>query len=138
MKFEEIIRDKDRLYSGKWFKRRNKSYYIKWNEKLGFVYITAPCDNEDFLQRYSFSPEDFLSDEWQWVEKWYEGDFKKKHPNGVLCWVWDNGSDKKYIDLIVDYSKNKKCPAPFDGVCGNWKNAKPVSKKDPIKFLEDL
>ena len=61
-------------------------------------------------------------------EEWYEGDFKKKYPNGVLCWVWDDNLEPKmYVIIDIDYNSNYK----FVTCCReNFKYAKPVRPEE--------
>ena len=62
-------------------------------------------------------------------EKWYEGDFKKKYPNGVLCWVWHYMSPEKYRTIVVNYVKDSKYPfLSFDNF--TWKCAKPMNSSE--------
>ena len=88
MKLEQIMKDEDSLLGGKWFKRKYRSYCVRWSEdKYLFEMLAEKCVVKNkAIAVYHFNPEDFGVDDWKWVEeKWYEGNFKKKYPNGVLC-----------------------------------------------------
>ena len=54
-------------------------------------------------------PSDFFLD-YEIKEQWYEGDFKKKWPKGVLCWVWDDLNNDKQKRIVVDYDPKDELP----------------------------
>ena len=106
MTLTEIMKDKERLYNQTPFRRKGRSFCVRWVERYGFEKTTSckKYDSEDDeVYKYNFIPEDFLADDWEWVEEWYEGDLKKKYPNGVLCWTWNEDEDNACMNIITDY-----------------------------------
>ena len=136
MKLEQIMKEKESLLGGRWFKRKHKDYCVRWNkDEYLFEMLLENCRNKDkTITVYHFNPEDFVVDDWGWVEEWYEGDFKKKYPNGVLCYVWDEiPYHKKYdiavVVVVVDYVQTSKYPfVAFEG--NYWKYAEPVKSNE--------
>ena len=130
MKIEEIMKDKERLYNQTLFRRKGKSFCIRWIEGYGFEKITSckKYDSEDDeVYRYNFIPEDFLVDDWEWVNEWYEVNFKKKYPNGVLCRAW-NENTSVYIVVIKDYDKLDERFVDTTGRA--WKYAEPIKSEE--------
>ncbi len=127
MTLTEIMKDKERLYNGKPFRRKGRSFCIKWDEQYGFVRINSCKECDDELHRYSFIPEDFLADDWEWVEEWYEGDLKKKYPNGVLCRA-SSRETGSYIVVIKDYDEVHKRFVDTTG--WDWEYAELVKREE--------
>ena len=135
MKLEQIMKDRDSLLSGKWFKRKYRSYCVRWNnDKFLFEMLLGDCRNKDkTIVVYHFNPEDFVEDDWEWVKEWYEGDFRKKYPNGILCYVWGD-SGIKYMRVVTDYKE----PFGWDTDQGYWKNAAPIPKEQaPVIYISE-
>ena len=135
MTLVEIMKNKEKLYSNTPFRRKGKSYCIRWSEEYGFLRTTSHKKydtNNDEICRYNFLPEDFLVDDWEWVEEWYEGDFKKKYPNGVLCWVW-GGFVNPFRAVVIDY---KPSTHYFITENGCWLNAKPVKPEETPAIIK--
>lgn len=56
--------------------------------------------------------------------------FKKKYPNGILCYVYGEGGIK-YMRVVTDYRE----PFGFDTDQGYWKNTAPIpDKKVPVVY----
>jgi len=111
--------------SNKWFKRPCWKHSFKRADKT-----VVKVDNKDihFYLNEILSVKDILADDYILKKEWYEGDFKKKYPNGVWCWVWDK-EDDKIKAVVTNYDKD--VPYPF--VTTSWccyKYAKPLTKKE--------
>jgi hypothetical protein len=64
-------------------------------------------------------------------------DWRENIGEGVLCWVWDDDSEKrKRIAVVVAYHKYRAIPERFvtDKV-GSWANAKPLTPEEAKKFI---
>ena len=129
MKLEEIMKDKKRLNSGTLFKQRNKPYCVKWSEEYGFIEIISYEEDNKVERAYKFTPNDFIVNDWEWVEKWYKGDFKKKYPNGVVVMAWNDKSQEKYKTIMINYIPNTSFPFWTVGEI-SWKYAEPVKPED--------
>ena len=111
------------------FKRKHWDlWYNKLEEKDS---IQAIYENNDSYDSRKLSLLDILADDWEIEERWYEGDFKKKYPNGVLCYIGQNGNIHKpiIITIITDYVEGDD--RPFKSYYDNCSNlefgyAKPV------------
>ena len=71
-------------------------------------------------------PIDYADDIWETEEMWYEGDFKNKYPNGVLCLVRTGIKGGAYMACIKNYTYG--CFIDDSGV--HYENAIPVSPKN--------
>ncbi len=91
------------IKSGKPFKRPCHMYWMLVNNDR-IVYVSA-------VGAINWTPniEDYFADDYFVKEDWYEGDFKKKFPNGVLCWVWDRGFRKR-MAIVIGYDKERVHP----------------------------
>ena len=67
-----------------------------------------------------------FSDKWEIEKEWYECDFKKKYPTGVLCFARNDSEWKK--DIITDYEVGRIYP--FRGTRNNWIYTKFLSKNE--------
>ena len=125
MTFLEVVE------SGKLFKRKNGSCWYRVTKGGNVVKIND--DNSEtliYLDISFITAIDFVI-----KEEWYEGDFKKKYPNGVLCWVYDKWEKKiSYRAVVVDYTKE----SGFKITVGYYySNAEPVTKKDAPTIIEE-
>ena len=141
MTIVEIMKDKKRLYNGVPFRRKNRghlSFLIRWNEDYGFEKISPNGE----VQHYDFIPDNLLADDWEWVEEWYEGDFKKKYPNGVLCWVWDftDDYDSKKVnvhqEIIIDTYIDREGNRVFKSRYRTFKYVKPIEPEEAPTIIE--
>ena len=130
MKLEEIMKDKDSLFEGRWFKRKYKNFCVRWNnDKCLFERLLEDCNNKDKgIVVYHFNPEDFTSHDWSWFKEkkmWHEGNFKGKYPSGVLCWVWDRTDD--YDSRPINYHQEIIIDTYIGGnnttIFKSWSNA---------------
>jgi len=116
------------------FKRKdwNKWYHAP-NSLREVTFFVIDDDMKYYLLTFS----DLLADDYIIKEeKWYDGDFKKKYPNGVLCWVSNLSYSSDYVEIIKDYNSDEE---KFISIINEeWNYAKPISKKDAPVFLEDL
>ena len=71
-------------------------------------------------------------------EEWYEGNFKEKYPNGVMCKVWDKNDDATYTAIVIDYDKVRAYPF-ITSELGKYEFAKPITDKNklPVIFEEE-
>ena len=134
MKLQKAIRN------GKLFKRPNMKYWITI-----FVGFFICLDEEKKRARtYELTKKDVLADDWiifedEIEEKWYEGDFKKKWPNGVLCKVCNNQNTKKIIRPIIEYDTNPWLSSGrrfCDGIL-YWEFAIPVKPEEAPAIIGD-
>lgn len=88
------------IKSGKPFKRK---YWKDWIKRVKDYCVWATGVNKNELANDAISINDILADDWEVKEEWYEGDFKKKYPNGVLCWVWNSYSNVINKRVVIDY-----------------------------------
>ena len=113
------------IKSGKPFKRKGDKDYYSADIKASSVIVLDALD--------------LLADDWVIKEEWYEGDFKAKYPNGVLCYVWDDDSivetSKNRVDIIYAYIPD--WDLPFRGLSTKWIHAQPVPKSEMPACLED-
>ena len=116
--------------SGKKFKRKGEKH---WCSISNTGDIIRHVDGESVLcyaNYFWYTAEDFEVN-----EKWYEGDFKKKYPNGVLCKLYDRKEDQPIYDIVIDYIKDAHYP--FRTKSMNYRRyAEPVSKKDAPAIIE--
>ena len=85
----------------------------------------------------TLSDNDILTDDWElFKEKWYEGNFKEKYPNGILCWVWNYDRANRYMHVITDFIYDE-CPFVFDknGIYKEWCSAEPVKTEDVLAII---
>ena len=74
-------------------------------------------------------------------KKWYEGDFKTRHPNGVLCNVKMYPPDPPVRRIIMDYISFKELPfraqalRAFDPFTEGWAIADPVPPDEAPEIL---
>ena len=115
------------IKSGKPFKRKGDKDYYSADIKASSVIVLDALD--------------LLADDWVIKEEWYEGDFKAKYPNGVLCYVWDGDSSSESEDLKIRvdiiYAYVPDWDFPFRGLSFGWEHAKPVPKNEMPACLED-
>ena len=71
-------------------------------------------------------------------EKWYEGDFKEKYPNGVWCWAWNYNRKPQRFVKIVDYDIRVQYYPFIDREGGNWTDAEPITKEEIIKIYNEV
>jgi len=121
------------LKSGKPFKRQHWDcwYIVKTkNPKSSFRLYCKK--HEDFLQ---VSLEDILANDWITKGEWYEGDFKKKYPNGVYCVILDKGSlYYNKVTIIYNYDITN-APFPFMGQATGYQKVRPATKEEVDKIL---
>ena len=60
---------------------------------------------------------------WYTKTGWYEN----IPPEGVLCWVWDDGCAKS-VNIVTLYDKDKDFPFMSDLDC--WENAAPIKPEE--------
>lgn len=75
----------------------------------------------------------YADDSWEVEEMWYEGDFKAKYPNGVLCLVSTGIRGNTYMTCIVDY----KYDVFVDDSGIHYENATPVKSEDAPAIIGD-
>ena len=140
MKLEEIMKSKNNLFNGVWFKRKNKDYKIRWN------YITDKFEylHNKEIKDYCFSLDDFEVNNWEWLrdEEWYEGNFKDKYPNGVICWVWDipDNCNSERVNCHQEIIKSVVIKENKYVFCdGNkyWRYAEPVKSDEAPAIIEN-
>ena len=131
------------IKSGRPFKRKGLNFYLECQKSnySGNLCFYLQCTRA----AYTLSGDDILADDWEVLEKWYEGNFKKKYPNGVLCKVGNSeGLYKPYnIKIITNYVKGDKYP--FKSYYGNptgclleYEYAEPVKPEEaPAIIGED-
>lgn len=110
------------IKSGKYFKRK------KWNF---YLHVDGYNIYDEKEQIFTLDTTDILADDWEVKEEWYEGDFKKKYPNGVLCWVWDI-CEEKVARVVNDYKQINEYPFivyEMDRIV-TFKYAKPVKPSE--------
>ena len=116
--------------SGKEFKFENRGSWM-YIGRNGIIYYSGT------IFPAQFSKEEVLSNKWivKEEEKWYEGNFKEKFPQGVLCKVSCNV--KRWgTDIIMNYSRDLH--HPFIGSRDDWLNAKPIPKDEiPVILTEE-
>lgn len=68
------------------------------------------------------------------MEKWYKGDFKKKYPKGVLCWIWkDYPYSPIHKRVVVDFDSRIQ---RFKTDTGTWVYAKPVKPEEAPAIIK--
>ena len=117
------------LKTGKPFKRKKKTFYLSVNQegKIGFE------ESGGFIEA-TLTKEDILADDWMIKEEWYEGDFKKKYPKGLICWAWDYDGDDKAKVVMIAF--NKKSEFPFETEEGCYRYAEPITKEEAPTILD--
>ena len=125
---------KEAIKSGKRFRLRfiPSNLTTRWYEigEDGGIYYdkkTTPI---------TFAKDAILSNNWETEEKWYEGDFRTKYPNGVFCKVTLSNSGYVANLAVTDYCKGEGLPFKT-GNCGAWRFAKPVSPKYAPAIIEE-
>ena len=77
--------------------------------------------------------EDILRDDYEIKKEWYEGNFKEKYPNGILCRVRNYENSKWYPAIVIDY--NFFNAYPFETASGEWKWAEPIPKDEKLPYI---
>ena len=115
------------IKTGKPFKRKGWNFYLECQKSnySGNLCFYLQCTRT----AYTLSGDDILADDWEVLEKWYEGDFEKKYPNGVLCWVWESFRDFKIIRVIKDYNP-QECYPFLSQDNYRWSRAKPIKPSE--------
>ena len=119
------------IKSGRPFKRKQQAYWMVVN---GSNIIISDGEYNKYLSYYDIDVKDILTKDWIIKEEWYEGDFKSKWPNGVLCWVWDSNLTSKIKMVVIDYRKNLS--KPFKTYFYNWDHAEPVKPEEAPAIIE--
>ena len=96
------------IKSGRPFKRPHYENWLVIDELNNKIWFSINKGRGRFLP--SFSAEDLLADDWKIKEKWYEGNFKKKYPNGVLCWCYNENIINGVVDIIINYDEKSNFP----------------------------
>ncbi len=120
---------KNAFNSDKWFKR---PCWNLWFRRQDDVCVENSNNIKDIPLNTILSVEDIFAEDYvirdELEEKWWEGNFKKKYPNGVLCWV---GNDKDHLItkiIIVDYYPVKKYFLDDRGIA--YRYAEPVRPEE--------
>lgn len=122
------------IKEGKTVRVNNVESYIDWSGKWGYfkkdccgeLTLCVHQKNNKVSVIYDIPLEVVISDGWEVEEKWYEGDFKNKYPNGVLCLVRTGIKGGAYMACIKNYTYG--CFIDDSGV--HYENAIPVSPKN--------
>ncbi len=111
---------KEAIESGRPFKLPELNYWIK-------------VENEEFeteVGKFIVKPKDLFRNDWKIKEKWYEGDFKKKWPKGVLCKVWDEAHNISMVARVRDYKADEDYPFIVAKGIYRFTHAEPVKPEE--------
>ena len=115
------------ILSEKPFKRKDWEFYFK--VRRNSIYLEST--NSLFIPK----KEDILANDYEIEEKWYEGNFKKKWPNGVLCKVGDNIKYHQIFAIVVDYIPDSQ--NPFLTINNTlWKSAEPIKPEEAPAIIK--
>ena len=67
MTLAEIMRDREELFDGKWFKRKTKPYAVRWNHLKDRFEYKLGKEIKEFC--FQFDLDDFLADDWEWLKE---------------------------------------------------------------------
>ena len=115
----------DAIESGRPFRRPGHGFWLGVEDNTIIDYE----DRED----YYLTVDDIIADDWEIKEEWYEGNFKEKYPNGVLCWVWERGVAS--LDIVIDYLVGSD--SPFRTRYAYFKHVEPVKKNEAPVIIGD-
>ena len=98
---------KETYKTNKLFKRKGwKIWYNKIEERECGIYVIYENNDSYDIRRLSLA--DIFADDWIVKEEWYKGDFRKKYPNGVLCWIKLTYDEEWFMTRITNYNSNKE------------------------------
>jgi len=99
----------------------------------------VPSRTQPFRYVESRNVDNCLDMAWDTFADWkVKVDWRENIGEGVLCWVWDDDSEKrKRIAVVVAYHKYRAIPERFvtDDNVGSWANAKPLTPEEAKKFI---
>ena len=126
------------IKSGRPFKRPHYENWLVIDELNNKIWFSINKGKGGFFP--SFSAEDLLANDWIVQEKWYEN-FKKKYPNGVLCWVYIEGMCTNEMRVVIDYDKEKEVfktiTSSEDGlIFEEHRSVKPVKPEEAPAILD--
>ena len=124
MKLEEAIK------SGREFKRKHWGNWMK-SDGNWLVWTTGRRASANVINAGgSLIVSDILADDYEIKEKWYEGDFKSKYPNGVLCAVRNYCDANWERAIVTNYTPEINSDYPFVTACGTWSNVMTLPLED--------
>ena len=122
---------KEAIESKRPFKRKDWECWYIVNELDEMCRLD--CPNSKFYA----NAKAIFAEDWIIKEKWYEGDFKEKYPNGVLCKVWDKDEDATYTAIVINYDEHKAYPFITSDL-DKYEFAEPITKdKAPAIIKEE-
>jgi len=99
----------------------------------------VPSRTQPFRYVESRNVDNCLDMAWDTFADWQvKVDWRENIGEGVLCWVWDDDSEKrKRIAVVVAYHKYRAITERFvtDDNVGSWANAKPLTPEEAKKFI---
>jgi len=99
----------------------------------------VPSRTQPFRYVESRNVDNCLDMAWDTFADWkVKVDWRENIGEGVLCWVWDDDSEKrKRIAVVVAYHKYRAITERFvtDDNVGSWANAKPLTPEEAKKFI---
>lgn len=103
------------------------------------TWLIVNKENNEIITKNSNSPVKLTATNillnYEIQEQWYEGNFKKKWPNGVLCKVGDNIKYHQIFAIVVDYIPDSQ--NPFLTINNTlWKSAEPIKPEEAPAIIK--